>query len=148
MQAALQVRFAGNRPRKQHSSDAGFDLVSVESCLIDVGSYMTVGTGTFVAVPLNHVGLIAPRSGLAARFGITVLNSPGIIDPGYRGEVRVPLINHGMGGFVVAPGDRIAQLLIVPLAAVEFVEDYDVSDELTSRGHGGFGSTGIGGQAA
>ncbi len=99
-----------------------------------------VPTGVAVAIPAGHAGLVTPRSGLAARHGLGVANGPGLVDSGFRGELRVILINHGPDPVELARGERIAQLVVVPVADVEFVE----VDELppSDRGEGGFGSTG------
>ena len=99
-----------------------------------------VATGIAVAIPDGYAGLVTPRSGLAARHGISVVNGPGLVDAGYRGEIKVVLVNLSSELFVIAHGDRIAQLVVVPVAVQEFV----VVDELptTNRGSGGFGSTG------
>jgi dUTP pyrophosphatase len=102
-----------------------------------------VATGLSMAIPEGHAGLVLPRSGLAVRTGVTVLNSPGLVDSGYRGELKVALINHGTEAFNIAVGDRIAQLVIMPVSS----PDYELVDSLedTERGSGGFGSTGLGG---
>jgi dUTP pyrophosphatase len=130
-------------PRFAHSGDAGADLHAVEAVTIGAGEYALVATGLSMAIPEGHAGLVLPRSGLAVRTGITVLNSPGLVDSGYRGELKVALINHGKEAFEIAVGDRIAQLVIVPVSS----PDYEVVDSLedTERGSGGFGSTGLGG---
>jgi dUTP pyrophosphatase len=130
-------------PRFAHSGDAGADLHAVEAVTIGAGEYALVATGLSMAIPEGHAGLVLPRSGLAVRTGITVLNSPGLVDSGYRGELKVALINHGKEAFEIAVGDRIAQLVIVPVSS----PDYEVVDSLedTERGAGGFGSTGLGG---
>lgn len=99
-----------------------------------------VPTGIAVAVPDGYAGLVVPRSGIAARHGIGVVNSPGLLDSGYRGEVNVILVNHGSEPFEVARGDRIAQLVIIPVVVQEFVEVDDLPP--SPRGDGGFGSTG------
>jgi dUTP pyrophosphatase len=124
-----------------HHGDAGADLVASEAHTIDPGQRVIVGTGLAMAIPEGLAGFVLPRSGLATRSGITVANAPGLIDSGYRGELRVGLINHSDEPFAVNPGDRIAQLVIMAVEAVEYVE-VEVLDE-TSRGSGGFGSTGI-----
>jgi dUTP pyrophosphatase len=106
------------------------------------GERASVGTGVAVELPPGHAGLVLPRSGLAARHGIALVNAPGLIDAGYRGEIRVLLLNTDRErGFSIAPGDRIAQLLVVPFAAMDPVE---AEDELATsvRGEGGFGSSG------
>lgn len=99
-----------------------------------------VPTGIAVAIPIGHAGLVAPRSGLAARLGIGVVNGPGVVDAGYRGELKVILINHGDQDVRLRRGDRVAQLVVVPIAAVELVQVAELPD--SERGDGGFGSTG------
>jgi dUTP pyrophosphatase len=117
------------------------DLYAAEAVRLEPGGRASVGTGIAVAIPDNHAGLVLPRSGLAARHGISVVNAPGLIDSGYRGEVRVLLLNTDRSdAFEVAVGDRIAQLLVTPYAADEPVEVSDL--EQTVRGEGGFGSSG------
>ena len=101
---------------------------------------MSVGTGVAVEIPDGHSGLVLPRSGLAARHGIALVNAPGLIDSGYRGELRVLLLNTGDEAFEVAPGDRIAQLLLVPVTEAEPVEAPELAP--STRGEGGFGSSG------
>lgn len=129
-------------PARQHPGDAGLDLVAVDAAVLPAGGgRATIGTGIAVEVPTGWAGLVCPRSGIAARHGISVVNAPGVIDAGYRGELRVVLCNtDAHEPFEVAPGDRIAQLLLTPvlLAAVE------ESQELTAaaRAADGFGSTG------
>jgi dUTP pyrophosphatase len=125
-----------------HEGDAGSDIVASEHHTIDPGERVIVGTGLALAIPQGFAGFVLPRSGLATRSGITVANAPGLIDSGYRGEIRVGLINHSAETFTVNPGDRIAQLVIMAVEAVEYV-DVESLDE-TSRGSGGFGSTGVG----
>lgn len=120
--------------------DAGMDLVSVESVTIPPGEWADIGTGLAVEIPPGYHGEVRPRSGLARRNGVTMLNSPGTIDPGYRGEIRVIMINHGPAPFKVEPGDRIAQLVISSYAAVEWEFADDLAESV--RGGGGFGSTG------
>jgi dUTP pyrophosphatase len=127
-------------PARAHDGDAGLDLHAAESVSIGPGERASVGTGVAVAIPEGHAGLVVPRSGLAARSGIAVVNAPGLIDSGYRGEVRVLLLNTDREQpFSVEPGDRIAQLVVVAVASPEPVETE--LDE-TVRGPGGFGSTG------
>ena len=130
-------------PRFAHPGDAGADLQAAEALTIGAGEYALVATGLSMAIPEGRAGLVLPRSGLAVRTGVTVLNSPGLVDSGYRGELKVALINHGKEAFEIAVGDRIAQLVIVPISA----PDYELVDSLghTERGAGGFGSTGLGG---
>lgn len=127
-------------PAKAHSDDAAYDLHSCEDATIPAGLWAIVDTGIRVAIPECYAGLILPRSGLAARTGITVLNAPGLIDPGYRGRIKVELINHADVEQRIPAGTRIAQLLITPTVDVEFVE-VDGFDT-TTRGENGFGSTG------
>lgn len=128
-------------PRYAHPGDAGLDLCATVGVELAPGARAMVPTGLAVAVPTGYVGLVHPRSGLAARHGITVLNAPGTIDAGYRGEVCVILHNSDpTTPFTVAPGDRIAQLVVVPVARVVPVEVAAL--DATARGHGGFGSTG------
>jgi dUTP pyrophosphatase len=127
-------------PGRAYAGDAGLDLVACEPAEIGPGERATVGTGLAVAIPEGHAGFVQPRSGLAAEHGVTVLNTPGLIDSGYRGELRVILLNTDRSGsFTVEPGMRIAQLVVVPLGAVEIAE----VDELpsTERGVRGFGSS-------
>jgi dUTP pyrophosphatase len=128
-------------PTRAHDNDAGLDLCAAESARIAPGARVSVGTGLAVAIPEGHGGLVLPRSGLALKQGVTLVNSPGLIDPGYRGEVRVLLLNTDeTTDFQVAPGDRIAQLLLVPVAHARPLQA-DALDS-SSRGGGGFGSTG------
>ena len=128
-------------PARAHEDDAAFDLHSAEELVIQPGERADVGTGLAVAIPPAHAGLVLPRSGLAARHGISLVNAPGLIDPGYRGELRVLLINTDRHEpFEIAPGDRIAQLMVVATGVVR-LHEVDELDE-TVRGPGGFGSTG------
>jgi dUTP pyrophosphatase len=127
-------------PRYAHPGDAGLDLVSVEEAEIGAGESRLVRTGIAVELPENTEGEVRPRSGLAAKHRVTVLNSPGTVDHGYRGEVCVILINHGRAPFRVEKGMKIAQMLIKPVITAEVREADELSD--TRRGSGGFGSTG------
>lgn len=128
-------------PTRAHPDDAGLDLRSAEQVVLAPGERASVGTGVAVALPVGHAGLVLARSGLAARHGIALVNGPGLIDPGYRGELRVLLLNTDRSRpFPVAPGDRIAQLLVVPFAALEPVEAGEL--DATARGEDGFGSSG------
>jgi dUTP diphosphatase len=128
-------------PAQAHPGDAGYDLFAAEAAVLEPGRRASVGTGIAVAIPDGCAGLVLPRSGLAARHGITLTNAPGLIDSGYRGEVRVLLLNTDPDvPFDVAAGDRIAQLLIVRFESSP-PEEVDSLDE-TARGSGGFGSTG------
>jgi dUTP pyrophosphatase len=119
---------------------AGIDLFACEKKLIQPGGTAVVDTGIGVAIPKGFVGDIRPRSGLAAKHGVTVLNAPGTIDSDYRGKIKVILINHGGGEYMVNRGDRIAQMLVNPVKRID-VELVDDLDE-TKRGSGGLGSTG------
>ena len=128
-------------PLRSHPDDAGYDLSAAEAVTLEPGGRASVGTGIAVEIPAGHAGLVVPRSGLAARHGIALVNSPGLIDAGYRGEVRVLLLNTDpLEPFEVEPGDRIAQLVIVAVAAPDLVEAPEL--EATARGGSGFGSTG------
>jgi dUTP pyrophosphatase len=132
---------AARLPAQAHDGDAGYDLHAAEAITIAPGERASVGTGIVVAIPSGHAGLVVPRSGLAARHGISVVNAPGLIDSGYRGELRVLLLNTDRSEpFQVESGDRIAQLVLVAVETPE-VEEVSELDE-TVRGVGGFGSTG------
>jgi dUTP pyrophosphatase len=127
-------------PDRAYAGDAGLDLVACEPAEIGPGERAIVGTGLAVAIPAGHAGFVQPRSGLAAEHGVTVLNTPGLIDSGYRGELRVILLNTDRSEtFTVEPGMRIAQLVVVPLGLVDTAE----VDELpaSERGVRGFGSS-------
>jgi len=128
-------------PARAHPGDAGLDLVAVEAVELGPGERARVRTGIAIELPPGHAGLVVPRSGLAARHGVTVLNAPGLVDAGYRGEVAVLLVNTDReAAFRVEPGDRVAQLVVVPVALSEPVAVESLSE--TPRGEGGFGSTG------
>ncbi len=128
-------------PERAHDDDAGYDLRSAEEARLEPGERASVGTGIALAIPEGCAGLVLPRSGLAARHGVTLANAPGLIDAGYRGEVRVLLLNTDRSeAFEVGVGDRIAQLVITRHEAPQLVES-DALDE-SVRGAGGFGSTG------
>lgn len=128
-------------PTRAHHGDAGFDLRAVEAARLEPGERASVGTGIAVEIPEGSAGLVLPRSGLAAKHGISVVNAPGLIDAGYRGEIRVLLLNTDRAEpFEIEPGDRIAQLVIVEVGDDEPVE-VDSLEE-SARGDGGFGSTG------
>jgi dUTP pyrophosphatase len=130
-------------PRQAYEGDAGHDLFAAEQATLGPGERVSVGTGIAVAIPDGCAGLVLPRSGLAARHGIALVNAPGLIDSGYRGEVRVLLLNTDREtAFEIAPGDRIAQLVIVRVEQPPFVEADSLPD--TARAAGGFGSTGVG----
>jgi len=128
-------------PAYAHPSDAGMDLRSVDELTIAPGARALVHTGLVVLLPPMYEAQVRPRSGLALKSGVTVLNTPGTIDSGYRGEVGVILANFGDAPFVVKKGDKIAQMVIAPVTQPMVVET-DVVDE-TDRGAGGFGSTGV-----
>ena len=130
-------------PAYQTDGAVGMDLcAAVESPLtIAPGERALVPTGWAIALPEGYEGQVRPRSGLALRHGVTVLNSPGTVDPDYRGELKVLLINHGHEAFVVARGDRIAQLVIAPIIRAELIEVAALPT--TARGGGGYGSTGV-----
>jgi dUTP pyrophosphatase len=132
---------AATLPTRAHDSDAGLDLYAAEGARIGPGQRVSVGTGLAVAVPEGLAGLVLPRSGLALKHGVTLANSPGLIDPGYRGEVRIVLLNTDRTAeFRIAAGDRVAQLLLVPVAHASPNEADSL--ESTSRGQAGFGSSG------
>lgn len=136
-----RVSPAGRPPVRSHEGDAGYDLHSAEHVTIGPGERASVSTGIAVSIPPGRAGLVLPRSGLAARHGIALVNAPGLIDSGYRGEVRVLLLNTDREErFEVAVGDRIAQLLVVRFEEPELCEEPSL--EQTARGAGGFGSTG------
>lgn len=126
-------------PYRASSMAAAYDLTSMEDRVLEPGERHLFPTGLKVAIPRNMAGLILPRSGLALRKGLTVLNSPGLIDSDYRGEVGVLLINHGAEPVEVAKGERIAQLMIVSVMDVLYILG---TPEATQRGDGGWGSTG------
>ena len=141
----LEVRLLhpdASPPARTRPGDAGYDLRCVAGFALEPGERAKVPTGIALALPAGVAGLVLPRSGLAAKHGIGVVNGPGLIDPNYRGEVCVILVNHGSERFTAAAGDRIAQLLLVPFVA----PDVAVVDELPpsgdDRGTGGFGSSG------
>lgn len=132
---------AATLPTRAHEGDAGLDLYAAEPAILAPGERISVGTGLAVEIPEGHAGLVLPRSGLAARHGIALVNAPGLIDSGYRGEVRVLLLNtDAESTFEIGVGDRIAQLLITPFASAEPVEGAGLA--MSARGEGGFGSSG------
>jgi dUTP pyrophosphatase len=142
----MELRFQRLReeaivPTRAHAGDAGLDLYACESAHIGPGERWSIGTGVAVEIPQGHAGLVLPRSGLAREHGIALVNSPGLIDSGYRGEIRVLLLNTDPAEtFRLAPGDRIAQLLVTPVASAEPVEAKVLAE--STRGSGGFGSSG------
>jgi dUTP pyrophosphatase len=140
----LQVRLLSEQarvPTRAHEGDAGLDLRAAEGTTIGPGKRASVGTGVAIEIPSGYAGLVVPLSGIAAKYGISLVNAPGLIDSGYRGEIRVLLLNTDREQpFAIDPGDRIAQLVVTPVVAAEPVEALALS--LSARGDGGFGSTG------
>jgi len=142
----MELRFrrldaAATPPARAHDDDAGFDLFASEAAELGPGERAAVGTGIALAIPEGHAGMVLPRSGLARKHGITLVNTPGLIDAGYRGEVRVLLLNTDRTEpFAVEPGDRIAQLVLVAVETPELEEVVELDE--TVRGTGGFGSSG------
>jgi dUTP pyrophosphatase len=140
----LAIRRLSSRaslPTRAHDGDAGFDLYALEAGTIPAGERAAVGTGIAIELPERHAGLVLPRSGLAAEHGIALVNAPGLIDQGYRGEVRVLLLNTDpREDFSYEAGARIAQLIITRVEAPDIVEVAELAE--TTRGEGGFGSTG------
>jgi dUTP pyrophosphatase len=133
---------AARAPARAHDGDAGYDLHAAESLALRPGARASVGTGVAVAIPDGYAGLVLPRSGLALKHGIALVNAPGLIDAGYRGELRVLLLNTDREApFEIEVGDRIAQLVIVRHAAPEELVEVDELGDST-RGRGGFGSSG------
>jgi dUTP pyrophosphatase len=127
-------------PERAYSGDAGLDLSACECVELGPGERALVGTGLAVAIPEGYAGFVQPRSGLAARHGLTVVNSPGLVDSGYRGELRVVLLNtDATEAFVVEPGMRIAQLVVLPIPELELVEVEELPS--SERGVRGFGSS-------
>ena len=127
-------------PARAYDGDAGLDLTACERVVLEPGERAMVGTGLAVAIPEGYAGFVQPRSGLAARHGITIVNTPGLVDSGYRGELRIILLNtDARESFVVEPGMRIAQLTVVPVASVEPVEVEELPE--SERGVRGFGSS-------
>jgi len=128
-------------PAYSHPGDAGADLVAAEAVELAPGERATVGTGVSIALPDGYAAFVVPRSGLAAKHGITIVNSPGTVDAGYRGEIRVTLLNTDSSvAYPVAIGDRIAQLIVMPVARARFVPVTTLPG--SARGSQGFGSTG------
>jgi dUTP pyrophosphatase len=128
-------------PTRAHEGDAGLDLYALEPAVLGPGERASITTGVALEIPPGHAGLVLPRSGLALRHGIALVNAPGLIDPGYRGEVRVLLLNTDRSEpFEISAGDRIAQLLILPAVTAAVVEVEELSG--SAREAGGFGSSG------
>lgn len=139
----IKVRSTAQEPRCAHGpdEDAGMDLHAAEPVTLPPGQWESIPTGLIIAIPSGYEGQVRPRSGLAKKFGLTLLNSPGTIDPGYRGELSVLMINHGKREYTVQRGDRIAQLVVAPYSPIEWVLEDNLPT--TNRAHAGFGSTGI-----
>jgi dUTP pyrophosphatase len=144
MSEALRVRRLHPRaklPTRAYPGDAGLDLCALDAAVLEPGQRLSVATGVAVEIPEGQAGLVLPRSGLAARFGISLVNAPGLIDAGYRGEIRVLLLNTDRDAAVpVAAGDRIAQLVLVRVETPGVIEVDALA--LSERGGGGFGSSG------
>ena len=136
----IPLREGAHIPQKAHEDDAGFDLYASEAFLLKAHCYGCVPTALSIELPEGYEAQVRPRSGLAAKHGVTVLNAPGTIDAGYRGEVKVILINHGEEDFEITAGMRIAQLVISPVLPARFVEAASLAE--STRGEGGFGSSG------
>ncbi|HET9154367.1 MAG TPA: dUTP diphosphatase [Solirubrobacterales bacterium] len=137
----IRLKEGAQLPSRAHEGDAGLDLYSCEAAHIGPGERWSVGTGVGVEIAEGHAGLVLPRSGLAREHGIALVNAPGLIDSGYRGELRVLLLNTDPAEtFEVEPGDRIAQLVITPIATPAPVEAQALGE--SRRGEGGFGSSG------
>lgn len=128
-------------PAYAHPGDAGADLVSTEALRLEPGQRALVGTGVRIALPDGYAAFVVPRSGLATKHGITIVNSPGTVDAGYRGELKVTLLNTDADeAYDIAVGDRIAQLIVMPVSRANFIPVDELPDSV--RGAGGFGSTG------
>jgi dUTP pyrophosphatase len=135
-----KLREDATLPGRAYRGDAGLDLASCERVELGPGERAVVGTGLAVAIPEGYAGFVQPRSGLAARHGISVVNSPGLVDSGYRGELRVVLLNTDRSeAFVIEPGMRIAQLVVLPVPELELVEVDELPE--SERGVRGFGSS-------
>lgn len=135
------INHTGHAPVKAHPTDAGYDLVSTVTHKLFSGQCALIPTGLHIGLPPNTVGYVCPRSGLAAKHRITVTNAPGVIDPGYTGEILVNLANFGPDSYTVYPGDRIAQLIIHNTVEVDWQPVAEFKD--TQRGNNGHGSTGV-----
>ncbi|WCZ36033.1 dUTP diphosphatase [Corynebacterium heidelbergense] len=141
MRMKIVIDDGGFVPSRSHDGDAGLDLRASEYAVVPIRGRRLVRTGVHVEIPHGYVGLVCPRSGLAAKYGVSVLNAPGVVDHGYTGEVLVNLHNSGSEQFRIEPGDRIAQLVVQPVALPD-LETVDALDD-TERGDGGHGSTGV-----
>ena len=134
-------------PSYAHPGDAGADLISTDELMLEPGQRATVGTGVSIALPDGFVAFVVPRSGLAMKHGITVVNSPGTVDAGYRGEISVTLLNtDSTAAYPIAVGDRIAQLIVMPVSRARFIPVETLPG--SHRGSGGFGSTGYNASSA
>ena len=127
-------------PEKQHDSDAGYDLHSIEEIILRPNKIYKIRTGIAIQIPNHYAGLVLPRSGLSSKYGISLINTPGLIDSGYRGELLIPLINHSSNEYTINKTERVAQLILIeiPEVKIEVTSDLDESD----RNSKGFGSTG------
>lgn len=139
----IQLMEGAQLPAYQTSGAAGMDLHSIHDVVIPPNRRVLVKTGLKVAIPVGYEGQIRPRSGLALKHGISVVNSPGTIDSDYRGEIGVILINHGTDTVTLAAGERVAQIVFAPVAWAFFAQVDDIANLPTERGEGGFGSTGL-----
>ena len=138
-----RLRSGAQIPARAYAGDAGYDLTAAEGAVLAPGRRVVIGTGIAVAIPDGYAGLILPRSGLATRFGISLVNAPGLVDPGYRGELKIPLINHDHEeAFEVKIGMRIAQLVLVRAAEAQFVSVDLLEKSADGREERGFGSSG------
>lgn len=142
MADSVEVLIAsGQEPVYSHPGDAGADLFAAEAVELSAGARATVGTGVSIALPDGYAAFVVPRSGLASKHGITIVNSPGTVDAGYRGEIRVTLLNTDLEAtYSISPGDRIAQLIIMPVTRARFIPVEKLPG--SQRGDSGFGSTG------
>lgn len=136
----IPLRGGAHIPQKAHEDDAGFDLYASEDFLLKAHCFGCVPTAISIELPDGFEAQVRPRSGLAAKYGVTVLNAPGTIDAGYRGEIKVILINHGNEDFTITAGMRIAQMIISPVLQARFVKASSLAE--SDRGEGGFGSSG------
>lgn len=133
---------ADYEPNYAHPGDAGADLISTDTVTLAPGQRATVGTGVAIALPDGYVCFVVPRSGLAFKHGITIVNAPGTVDAGYRGEIKVSLLNtDAEHAFTINAGDRIAQMIVMPVSRARFVRVNELPG--SDRGEGGFGSTGV-----
>lgn len=131
----------GHAPVKAHPTDAGYDLTSTVTQILEPGQRALISTGLHIGLPPGTVGYVCPRSGIAAKHRVTVLNAPGVIDPGYTGEILVNLINHGEYPYMIYRGERIAQLIIHQTVEVDWQHVTELDE--TQRGNNGHGSTGV-----